>query len=148
MKLKNIIKESKHDLTEELAFPQTLSAHGEYVRYMKKASSLKSKITKSFNQEMSKYLNGKWDIIQAPGDERWGGDRKTMRNDINNWYNAKIKSISLDFWRDPKNGILVPVVDLNAYGDNVSGDAVFRLEKLKIYKAYQSPEGKEYKKGY
>ena len=116
--------------------------------HSEESKSLKSKITKSFNQEVSKYLSGKWDIIQAPGKEKWGGMRKTMSNDINNWYNAKIRFIKLEFYRDEKTGILVPRVYMAASGDNVSGDAAFNLSRLQIYKAYQSPEGKEYKKGY
>lgn len=126
----------------------TLTTYDEYVTYMKKVKSLQAKMTKTFNQEIRKYLTGKWDIIHARGAQRWGDSRKTMDNDIINFYNASIKSAQLDFYRDQKTGILIPSVFITADGDNVEGEQFVRLASLEFYKGYQSPEGKEYKQGY
>ena len=159
-KMKNPVKEtSLNEATGDLAFPMAIDAFKEYENYLKKASVLKSKITKTLNQESQKYLSGKWDIIVAPGSERWGGQRKLMQNDIYNWYNAKIRNIYIESIGIDSKGTLPHKLALkggkpkiyfviDAVGDNTAGEERVDMNTVKIYKAYQSPEGKEYKKGY
>lgn len=153
---KPVEETSLNEAAGDIAFPNATAAFEEYKDYLKKSSVLKSKITKVFNQEVQKYLRGgRWDIIVAPGNERWGGERKTMANDIINWYNAKIKNIYIETigvtktsTRSQKPGDPKIYFGIYADGDNVSMDMYADITKVKIYKGYQSPEGKEYKKGY
>ena len=153
---KPVEETSLNEAAGDIAFPMATAAFEEYKDYLKKSSVLKSKITKVFNQEVQKYLGGgKWDIIIAPGNERWGGERKRMENDTINWYNAKIKNIYIEqigvaqtSTRNRKAGDPVIYFGIYADGDNVVYDQYADITKVKIYKAYQSPEGKEYKKGY
>lgn len=153
---KPVEETSLNEAAGDIAFPNATAAFEEYKDYLKKSSSLKSKITKAFSQEVQKYLRGgRWDIIVAPGNERWGGERKTMENDTINWYNAKIKNIYIEQIgvaqtsnRSRKAGEPAIYFGIHADGDNLAYDGYADITKVKIYKAYQSPEGKEYKKGY
>lgn len=128
----------------------SITSYNDLLDYVKRASSFKRKATLAFKKEVQQYLEAgtKWDVIISPGAERWRGEKRTMNNDVYNWYNATINDMSLSFSFDRRTHEPIAIVTIHASGDNVGGDCVVRLPELRIYPAYSSNEGMEYKKGY
>jgi len=145
------LKKPLNEETETSGFEKAKQSVSDIESMQKQINKLQNSLKSVFQSESTKYMSGKWDIINVKyaGSKRWGGQRKNMSNDISNYYNAKIKEIRIDdFKYDAKTGKIIPLVYINAQADNVRGDAYMPLKDLSIVPAYTSAEGKEFKKGY
>jgi hypothetical protein len=121
------------------------------IDFYKQSQRLRNSIKREFESEATKYKRGRWDIIDLKytGNNRWGGERRKMENDILNFYNAKIRNIWVDeFAYGKKTGEPGLIIGIEATGDNVSGDHYCKLSDLSILPAYTSEEGKAFEEGY
>jgi hypothetical protein len=152
MELAGIRKEGKlNEAIETQGFEKSKQSLSDIESMQKQINKLKRSLKSTFEAELSKYMTGRWDIIDAEnaGAKRWQGQRKTMRNDVYNFYNAKIKQMKIsNFSYDEKSGSISATVYVRAAGDNVEGEETIALKNLSIVPAYTSQEGKEYKNGY
>ena len=140
-----------NEATESKGFEKAKENMQKMIDFYKQSQRLRNSIKREFESEATKYKRGRWDIIDLKytGNNRWGGERRKMENDILNFYNAKIRNIWVDeFAYGKKTGEPGLIIGIEATGDNVSGDHYCKLSDLSILPAYTSEEGKAFEEGY
>jgi hypothetical protein len=139
-----------NEATESKGFEKAKENMQKMIDFYKQSQRLRNSIKREFESEATKYKRGRWDIIDLKytGNNRWGGERRKMENDILNFYNAKIRNIWVDEFAYGKTGEPGLIIGIEATGDNVSGDHYCKLSDLSILPAYTSEEGKAFEEGY